>query len=61
MAAPDNGVRIRFISSSDPYSSLKEGDEGTVAMTDDLGTIHVDWDNGFTLGLIPGEDRYRIL
>jgi hypothetical protein len=28
-------------------------------MVDDLGTVHVRWDNGSTLGLVPGEDRWE--
>ena len=26
-----------------------------------MGTIHVNWDNGRTLGLVPGEDSFRKL
>ncbi|MCD4556986.1 DUF4314 domain-containing protein [Schaalia sp. lx-100] len=29
-------------------------------MVDSLGTIHVTWDNGSCLGLIPGVDRHQI-
>jgi hypothetical protein len=35
--------------------------QGTVDFVDDTGTIHVDWDNGSTLGLVPGEDQYRFV
>lgn len=45
----------------DPYTKLLAGDEGTISFVDDLGTLHVRWDSGSTLGLIPGEDRYTIL
>lgn len=34
--------------------------EGTIQYTDDLGQIHVKWDNGSTLALVPDEDRYSI-
>ncbi len=40
---------------------VPSGTEGTVRHIDDKGTIHVDWDNGRTLGLIPDEDKYRFL
>ncbi len=44
-SAPTPGSRVRIISTSDPYSSLREGDEGTVEMIDSLGTVHVSWDS----------------
>ena len=53
--------RIELISTSDPYTTLKPGDRGTVDFVDDLGTIHITWDNGSKLGLIPGEDHYKLL
>lgn len=56
------GKRIRFISSTDKWSKLKEGDEGTIQKIDDLGTIFVKWDSGSgPSGLIPNEDEYEIL
>lgn len=61
MTTISSGTRIRFVSSSDPYTALSHGDEGTVEDVDSLGTIHVRWDNGSTLGMIPGEDRFAIL
>ena len=33
------------------------GTKGTVRHVDDIGTIHVDWDNGSSLGVAYGEDR----
>ena len=33
------------------------GTEGAVMYGDSLGTIHVKWDNGSTLGVAYGEDR----
>lgn len=47
------GDRVRLISTSDPYTTLTAGCEGTVAFVDDLGTVHVKWDNGSHLGLVP--------
>jgi len=35
---------------------VEEGTKGTVTHVDDIGTIHMKWDNGRGLGLIPGED-----
>jgi hypothetical protein len=53
------GDRIRFISTDDPWSRMPSGMEGTVSFIDHLGTIHVTWDDGGTLGMIPGEDQFE--
>ena len=53
------GKRVRLIYCADTYSPNPSGLEGTVALIDDTGTIHVIWDNGSTLGLIPGVDRWE--
>jgi hypothetical protein len=58
---PDPGDRIRLEYTSDEYTSLKPGDEGVVKFIDSTGTIHVHWDSGSMLGLVPGEDRWTIL
>ena len=55
------GMRIELISTTDPYTKLKPGDRGIVDFVDDMGTIHVNWDNGSQLGLVPGEDQYKLL
>lgn len=55
------GTRIELLSMEDPFSSIYPGEKGTVRVVDDMGTIHVDWDNGRRLGVIPGEDAFRKL
>ncbi len=55
------GRRIRLEDTSDPYTTLTPGAEGIINHVDDLGTLHVNWDNGSTLGLVPGEDSYTLL
>ena len=52
------GARIRFISTSDPYSRRKSGTEGTITFVDSERTVHVAWDDGSTLGMIAGEDSW---
>lgn len=54
----NEGDRIRLVFCSDPYTKLEPGLLGTVSMVDAWGTVHVDWDNGSRLGLVPGEDRW---
>ncbi len=53
------GTRIELVSMDDPYSRLKPGDKGKVMFVDDIGTIHVNWDCGSTLGLVDGEDSFK--
>lgn len=55
------GTRVRLISMDDPYTKLQPGDEGTVQMVDDAGTIHVSWDAGSSLGLVYGEDNFETI
>jgi len=55
------GRRVRLISCSDPYTRLAPGSEGTINFVDDMGTVHVHWDSGSTLGLVPGEDRWTLI
>lgn len=33
----------------------------TVDSVDDVGTLHMRWDNGRTLGIVPGEDQFRVI
>ncbi|EJE0910925.1 DUF4314 domain-containing protein [Listeria monocytogenes] len=51
------GTRVRLIEMDDPYSSLVPGDEGTVSFVDDIGTIHIKWDKGSSLGIVFGVDK----
>ena len=55
------GKRIELMTTSEPYTNLRPGDRGTVDFVGDMGTIHVNWDNGSTLGLVPGEDKFWII
>lgn len=55
------GKRIRLIYCGDPYTQLKSGLEGTITMVDAVGTLHVRWDDGHQLGLIPDEDKYELI
>ena len=55
------GTRIECLSMADPWSPIAEGTKGTVEHVDDAGTIHMRWDNGRTLALIPGEDIFKVI
>lgn len=52
------GTRVELVSMDDPQAVLK-GTLGTVKFVDDIGTIHVSWDTGSSLGVIPGVDIIR--
>lgn len=58
-AAWPKGRRIRLLECADPITRLRPGSLGRVTTIDFLGTVHVRWDNGSTLGLVPGVDRWE--
>ena len=45
----------------DPYHPLPAGFRGECCGVDDAGQIMMIWNDGSTLSLIPGEDRFRIV
>lgn len=55
------GKRIRLISCTDEFTRLQPGAMGTVGHVDDLGTLHIDFDDGHRLGLILGVDRWEVV
>lgn len=56
------GVRVELIHTTDEHTTLPPGTHGTVAFVDGLGTVHIDWDNNSTLGIVPGSgDEIRRL
>lgn len=55
------GTRIKLIAYGYSFTNKKEGLLGTVILVDDFGTIHMEWDDGSSVGLIVGEDQFTIL
>lgn len=56
------GARVELIHMDDPYNKkLVPGSRGTVIQVDDIGTIHVAWDCGSSLGVVYGEDSCRVI
>ena len=54
------GARVELVSMDDPYNTkLVPGCQGTVIAVDSIGTIHVSWDCGSSLGVVYGEDMCR--
>tara|TARA_R110002110_G_scaffold215791_2_gene429729 strand:+ start:5818 stop:8112 length:2295 start_codon:yes stop_codon:yes gene_type:complete len=54
------GMRIRMLSMADE-NPIDDDLEGTIDRIDDIGTLHVNWDDGRTLGVIPNVDDYELL
>lgn len=56
------GVRVELVHMDDPYNTkLFPGSRGTVKCVDDMGTIHVRWDCGSSLGVVYGEDSCKVV
>jgi hypothetical protein len=45
---------------NDPYAEQKPGDMATVKGVDDAGSILCAWNNGSSLSLIPGVDKFEV-
>ena len=55
------GLRVELVQMGDDPNPLPEGSKGTVMVVDDIGTIHVKWDCGSTLGVVYGVDSCRAI
>lgn len=53
------GDRLQMTECKDPYAPISPGAKGTVAHIDDIGTLHMLWDDGRTLGVCLEEDAVR--
>lgn len=42
-------------------TQMPSGLTGSVLFVDDVGSIHVNWENGSSLALIPGEDEFQVI
>lgn len=56
-----SGTRIVLNSMGNDPRPVESGTRGTVAVVDDIGAVHCNFDNGRKLGLIEGEDEFRAL
>lgn len=55
------GTRIRLLNMDDPFAPVRPGTCGRVECVDDAGQLHMKWDNGRSLAVIPGEDSFEVL
>lgn len=54
------GAKVELLKMND-IQSQPVGTKGIVNHVDDIGTIHVDWENGSSLGVVYGEDICRVI
>ena len=55
------GTRIELIHMDDPYVPIESGMRGIINFIDDAGNLHMKWDNGRTLAIVPGEDQFKVI
>ena len=55
------GTRILLLSMGQDIHPVSDNTRGTVLVVDDIGTLHCRFDNGRSLGIVPGEDSFRKL
>lgn len=55
------GTRIMLLHMGNDLRPIEDNMRGTVTAVDDVGTLHCTFDNGRSLGVIPGEDSFRKL
>lgn len=54
------GQRVKLVRMKDPQAP-PIGTEGVVRFVDDIGTVHISWANGSTLGVCLEEDIIKRL
>ncbi len=54
------GTRIMLLSRGRDPCPVEDQTRGTVKVVDDIGTLHCSFDNGRSLGVVPGEDSFRM-
>ena len=55
------GKRIELIEMPEDPNPIEPGTKGTCEMVDGIGQLIMKWDNGSTLSLIPGVDKWKMI
>lgn len=55
------GTRIVLLHMTEDPMPIPDNSRGTVQYVDDAAQIHVKWDNGRGLAVVPGVDQFRKL
>lgn len=54
------GAKVELVRMED-VQAPPVGTKGVVEFIDDIGTIHVKWENGSSLGVVYGEDLCKVV
>ena len=55
------GTKVRMVEMLDDPNPIPSGTVGTVTCVDDIGSVHMKWENSRTLAFIPGVDTVEII
>ena len=55
-----SGCTVELVHMDDEFAPPK-GTKGKVIYVDDIGSIHIAWETGSTLGVVPGVDTVKRL
>lgn len=55
------GTMVECVVMKDDFNPVPSGTNGVVDSVDDIGSIHVKWENGRSLALIVGVDKFKVL
>lgn len=55
------GTKVELIKMYDYINAVPEGTKGIIEYIDDIGTLHIKWENGSGLGLVVGVDEFKII
>lgn len=55
------GTRLILLGTTENIQPIPIGTKGTVSHVDDMAQIHMKWDNGRSLAILPEEDMFRKL
>ena len=53
------GDWIQLIEMYDDPQSIESNTKGQIDFIDDIGQLHMKWENGRTLAIIPGVDKFK--
>lgn len=57
---PQTNEHVEIIALCNEEKHYKPGDTGTIECLDDAGQIHVQWDHGGSIALLPMEDDFKL-